>query len=110
MGIHLHAEFMQAPGASRDKHAGFQRLQGTNHVASMGKLSFACLCQWQRGVLARAVIGRRPEASPGGALMQRLGDLVHTLISRSPPVTYWTSWRPFESTSHLRTQGERHND
>jgi hypothetical protein len=28
--------FMQAPGVSRDKRAGLQRLRGKHHVASMG--------------------------------------------------------------------------
>src|SRR5256885_16178059 len=69
-------------------------------------LCFAWLCQWRRGVPARAAMGRRPQASPGGALMQRLGDLVPTLISCSPPVTDRTSWRPFLKPSQISRHKE----
>ncbi len=42
--------------------------------------------------------------------MPRPADSPPSPARRSPPVTYRTSLRPFECTSHLRTQGERHED
>ena len=49
MGTHLHAEFMQAPGASRDKHAGLQRLQGEIMLRQWGTLFCPSLSVAARG-------------------------------------------------------------
>src|SRR3989440_11105921 len=98
---------MQAPGALRDKHAGLQRLQGEHHVASMGTLFCLSLSVAARGA-GTGSDGSATAGVAGWGIDATTGRIGPPLISRSPPVTYRTSLRPFKCTSHLRTQGERH--
>jgi hypothetical protein len=48
--------FIQAPGGSRDKHAGFRRLKGKSCRVNRS-YCFACLCPSLRGGAERAIPG-----------------------------------------------------